>query len=107
MDDVRSRAAQALEERPVGLGARERTARHETAVEARVFDAYVGSQLCVPIPEAVAAIGIPVVEVHLSNVAAREEFRQRSLIAPVCKGTISGLGWHSYALALRYLAGGG
>jgi 3-dehydroquinate dehydratase-2 len=58
----------------------------------------------VALRDAVAAIGIPVVEVHLSNVAAREEFRHKSLISPVCVGSIAGLGWQSYALALRYLA---
>ncbi|MCS6993847.1 MAG: type II 3-dehydroquinate dehydratase [Anaerolineales bacterium] len=46
------------------------------------------------------------IEVHLSNVYAREEFRYRSLLAPVCKGKIVGLGWKSYALALRALAEG-
>ncbi len=57
----------------------------------------------VAIRDAIAAIGIPVVEVHLSNVHAREEFRRHSLIAPVCKGAIAGFGWLSYALALRAL----
>ena len=58
----------------------------------------------VAVRDAVAAIGIPVVEVHLSNVQAREKFRRRSLIAPVCAGSISGFGWHSYALGLHALA---
>ncbi len=57
----------------------------------------------VALRDAVSAIGIPVVEVHLSNVHAREEFRRHSLIAPVCAGSIAGLGWRSYALALRAL----
>lgn len=57
----------------------------------------------VALRDAVSAIGIPVVEVHLSNVHAREEFRRHSLIAPVCVGSIAGLGWRSYALALRAL----
>jgi 3-dehydroquinate dehydratase II len=58
----------------------------------------------VALRDAVAAIGIPVIEAHLSNTQAREEFRQRSLIAPVCRGSIMGFGWLSYKLALLALA---
>jgi 3-dehydroquinate dehydratase-2 len=57
----------------------------------------------VALRDAVAAIGIPVVEVHLSNILGREDFRQRSVIAPVCAGTIAGFGWRSYYLALHAL----
>ena len=56
--------------------------------------------------DAISAIQIPVIEVHLSNVYAREEFRHVSMISAVCKGKITGLGWKSYALALRALAEG-
>jgi 3-dehydroquinate dehydratase-2 len=59
----------------------------------------------VALRDAVSAIGLPVVEVHLSNVYAREEFRRRSLVSPVCAGSISGFGWRSYALGLYALAG--
>lgn len=55
------------------------------------------------IADAIAAIATPVVEVHLSNIFSREEIRHRSLIAPVCRGSISGFGAKSYALAIEAL----
>jgi 3-dehydroquinate dehydratase-2 len=58
----------------------------------------------VALRDTVAAISIPVIEVHLSNVFAREPFRSSLLIAPVCAGSISGFGWRSYLLGLRALA---
>lgn len=55
------------------------------------------------IRDVIAATGIDAVEVHISNIHRREEFRQRSVIAPVCQGQISGLGFRSYLAALNYL----
>ena len=55
----------------------------------------------VPLHDAIAAMPFPVIEVHLSNIAKREEWRHRSMVAPVAAGTIQGLGWRSYTAALR------
>lgn len=56
------------------------------------------------IRDAIAAIKIPCIEVHISNVFARDEFRKTSVIAPVCKGSISGFGFNSYYLAVMALS---
>ncbi len=57
----------------------------------------------IAIADAVAAIGLPVVEVHISNVFAREEYRKTSFIASKCIGSITGLGLNGYRLAVQHL----
>ncbi|WCJ58380.1 type II 3-dehydroquinate dehydratase [Fontisphaera persica] len=55
----------------------------------------------VALRDAIVAAGVPTIEIHLSNIHAREEFRHRSLLAPVCVGQISGFGANSYVLAVE------
>src|ERR1041384_2924548 len=66
-----------------------------------VLNAAAYTHTSVALRDAIAAPGVPVIEIHLSNVHAREEFRHKSLIAPVCRGQILGFGAHSYVLAVE------
>ncbi|MEW4467710.1 type II 3-dehydroquinate dehydratase [Parasphingorhabdus sp. JC815] len=76
---------------------------HEAAADkalAVILNAGAFTHTSIALYDAISAIDVPVIEVHLSNPAAREEFRHKSLLAPVAKGTICGFGALSYQLAL-------
>ncbi len=68
--------------------------------QAIVLNAAAYTHTSIALRDAISAIGIPTIEIHLSNVHAREQFRHKSFIAGVCKGQISGFGKYSYVLAL-------
>jgi 3-dehydroquinate dehydratase-2 len=112
LEDVNARVA----ERAAELGMRTRF--EQSNVEGDLIDLIQGargwadaivinpggySHSSVAIRDAIAGVGIPTIEVHLSNPSAREEFRHTDIVAGACIGVVAGFGWRSYVLALEAL----
>ena len=101
--------------REAGFGCKVFQSNHEGAIIDKLHAARTGfdgviinagafTHYSYAIRDAIAAIKIPCIEVHISNVHAREEFRHHSVISPVCKGVICGFGFTSYYLAVQALS---
>jgi len=112
--DIKQRVSEYAAQRGITIQARQ--SNHEGALidalhDARTWAAGVVmnpgayTHTSIALRDAISATQLAVVEVHLSNVHAREEFRHRSLLAPVCVGQIAGFGWRSYILGIDALLG--
>jgi 3-dehydroquinate dehydratase-2 len=75
---------------------------HRSTADGIILNAGAYTHTSIAIRDAIAAIKTPVVEVHLSNVSARESFRHESFLTPVCVGCVFGFGMDSYRMALHY-----
>jgi len=114
LDQIVSRATAYAAQR--GLTLRAMQSNHEGALvdaihEARhyakgiIINAGAYTHTSIALRDAISSVGLPVVEIHLSNIYARESFRHHSYIAPVSVGQISGFGWRGYLLAIDALLG--
>ena len=114
LEEINQRLQQAAE--ALGVEVETYQSNHEGALidklhEARewaqgiIFNPGAYTHTSIALRDAISAINLPVVEVHLSNIHARESFRHTSYISAACVGTVTGFGWRSYLLALQGLAG--
>ncbi len=110
LKEIETRVRHRAKERSVAIEFRQSNSEGELVTwiqqakgefEVVVLNAAAYTHTSVALRDAISAVGVPTIEIHLSNIHAREPFRQASLIAAVCRGQISGFGAHSYILGLE------
>jgi 3-dehydroquinate dehydratase-2 len=110
LKEIEAKVRELAKERGVGIDFRQSNSEGELVTwiqqakgdfDVVVLNAAAYTHTSIALRDAISAVGVPTIEIHLSNIHAREEFRKESLVAPVCQGQISGFGPYSYLLGLH------